>query len=229
MPTAAAATTPARHATRATRDGGRRTRSALLDAATDLFAKRGLAGVSLADIATAADAFPSQVTYYFGSKEALFVEAACREVLHLAGRVELKGRRAADMAAYGRVMAAEALASPALLTFAEALLLARQRRELEPLVARTLDRLHREGARAVAERCAENGWVLQAQPPAIARGFWAVVLGLVLQRAGSGGSFDLPSAESAVLATLTAEYPASAAAPASRRRRPRRKVSHAPQ
>src|SRR6202035_3401482 len=40
--------------------------------------------VSIADIAAAANAFPSQITYYFRTKEALFVEAACRDVLYVA-------------------------------------------------------------------------------------------------------------------------------------------------
>src|SRR5207302_10536629 len=65
-----------RHQARATRETGRRTRSALLDAAARLFAERGLAGASLAGLAAAAEAFPSQVTYHFGSKEALSSKAA---------------------------------------------------------------------------------------------------------------------------------------------------------
>jgi AcrR family transcriptional regulator len=58
---------------RATREAGRQTRRALLDAAARLFAEHGVAGISAAEIAREAGAFPSQVTYYFGSKEALFV------------------------------------------------------------------------------------------------------------------------------------------------------------
>jgi AcrR family transcriptional regulator len=215
---------------RATRDAGRRTRGALLNAASTLFAERGLARVSLGDIATEAGAFPSQVTYYFGSKEALFVEAASREVLHLAESVEVAGSRAASRPEYARVMAHEALSSPALLTFAEALLLARQRPELEPLVARTLDRLHAEGARAVSARCAAAGWPLWAPPEAVARGFWALVLGLVLSRAG-GGAFDLAAAEAAVLATLSVAYPrdpAAPAGPAAASSRPARRSGAAP-
>jgi AcrR family transcriptional regulator len=63
---------------RATRAAGQQTRRALLDAGGRLFTERGIAGVSAAEIAREAGAFPSQVTYYFGSKEALFVEAAWR-------------------------------------------------------------------------------------------------------------------------------------------------------
>src|SRR5580693_5540999 len=77
-----------KHAARATRSAGRRMRSLLLDAASRLFKARGLAGTSISDIAAAADAFPSQITYYFRTKEALFVEAACRDVLYLARAAE---------------------------------------------------------------------------------------------------------------------------------------------
>lgn len=192
---------------RATRDAGRRTRGELLDVAARLFTERGLARVSTADLAAAAGTFPSQVTYYFGSKEALFVEAACREVLHLAERVERAGDAAETRREYAGALATAALASPALLIFAEALLLARQRPELEPLVARTLDRLHVEGARAVTARCAAAGWPLSAPADAVARGFWSVALGVVLQRAGSGAAFDTVAAEAAVLATLSVAYP----------------------
>lgn len=201
--TLAVAPPQVRHAARATRSSGRRTRSALLDAAASLFRDRGLADVSLSDIAAAADAFPSQVTYYFGSKEALFVEAACRDVLHAAAAVEQAGRRATGKDDYARRLTAAALSSPALPLFAEALLLARRREDLRPLIARTLDRLHEEGARAVAERCGAQRWRLSAPPEAVARSFWATVLGIALESGGAGDAFDLGAARAAVLATLS--------------------------
>ncbi len=207
-----AALLPARHAARATRSSGRRTRSALLDAAARLFRERGLADVSLGDIAAAADAFPSQVTYYFGSKEALFVEAACRDVLHAASDVERAGRRATTKDDYARRLTTAALSAPALPLFAEALLLARRREELRPLIARTLDRLHAEGARAVATSCAAHNWRLSAPAAAVARSFWATVLGIALESGGAGDAFDLAAAQAAVLATLStprARRPAS--------------------
>jgi AcrR family transcriptional regulator len=193
-----------RHQARATRETGRRTRSALLDAAARLFAERGLAGVSLAGIAAAADAFPSQVTYYFGSKEALFVEAASREMLHTAARVEAAGARAGDPTGYVRAMAAEAIGDSTLLLFADALLLCHHRPELRPMVARTLDRLHREGGRALGERCARDHWELAAPPEVVGRAFWAVLLGLVMEAAGSGAPVDPTAVEAAVVSALAA-------------------------
>ena len=60
-----------KHAARATRSAGRKMRSLLLDAASPLFRERGLSGTAIADIAATADAFPSQITYYFRTKEAM--------------------------------------------------------------------------------------------------------------------------------------------------------------
>src|SRR5882724_12256146 len=89
-----------RHAARATRSAGQRMRSQLLDAASALFKTHGLGGTSITAIAGAADAFPSQVTYYFRTKEALFVEAACRDMLHVAERAEKAAARARTPKAY---------------------------------------------------------------------------------------------------------------------------------
>src|SRR4249919_3635014 len=83
-----------KHAARATRSAGRQMRSRLLDGASRLFRERGLSGTSISDIAAAADAFPSQITYYFRTKEALFVEAACRDMLYVARATEQAALRA---------------------------------------------------------------------------------------------------------------------------------------
>ena len=191
-----------RQLARATRDVGRQTRAALLSAASALFGERGLAGVSVSEIAAAADVFPSQVTYYFGSKEALFVEAACRDVLRSAATVEDTARTAATPEEYARAIVTTALAAPPLLTFVEAMLLARRRPDLAPLIARTFDRLHREGERAVAETLARRGWRLRTTPAAEARAFWATVIGVALERAATGDAFAPQTAEAAVLLVL---------------------------
>jgi AcrR family transcriptional regulator len=191
-----------RNAARATRDAGRQTRSALLEVASALFAQRGLHGISIVEIAEKADVFPSQVTYYFGSKEALFVEAACREVLYAAAAAEDAAQAAQAPEQYVRSLVTTALASPALLTFAEAMLLARSRADLAPLVARTFDRLHKEGERAVAEMLVRRRWQLRAAPAVEARAFWAAMLGVALECAASGEAFAPETAEAAVLLVL---------------------------
>jgi AcrR family transcriptional regulator len=183
---------------RATRAAGRQTRRALLDAAGRLFAERGVAGVSGAEIAHEAGAFPSQVTYYFGGKEALFVEAACRGVLYAAAEVERAAARTRTPRGYVRALVDTALASPALLSFVEAALLVRHRPDLAPRVRDAFARLHAEGERAVIENLIARGWEIRAEPAAEARGFWAAIIGVALERAALGESFDAASAEATV-------------------------------
>jgi AcrR family transcriptional regulator len=192
-----------RHAARATRSAGRQRRSQLLDAGAELFAERGLADVSVAEIAERADAFPSQVTYYFGSKDALFVEAACRGMLRAATDVERAGARARTPTGYVRNLFASALAAPEIPTFIEAMLLAGRRPELAPLVERTVERLHEEGARAVRETLERRGWALVTSPEIEVRAFWVTTLGIVLEQVALGAAFDTSTAEAAVVSMLS--------------------------
>jgi len=177
-------------------------RSRLLDAASALFKEQGLAAVSVADIAAATDAFPSQITYYFRSKEALFVEAACRGMLHAAAEVERAGRRTRTPRGYVRACVRTALASPAVLNFVEAALLVRRRPDLAPPVRDAFARLHTEGERAVAESLFARGWEIRAVPATEARGFWASILGVALERAALGEAFDQRSADATVQLVL---------------------------
>src|SRR6187549_1989762 len=131
-----------KHAARATRTAGRQMRSRLLDGASRLFKERGLAGFSIADIAAGADAFPSQITYYFRTKEALFVEAACRDVLYAAREAERAAAVAQTPRQYTEALVNTVMRADALPFFAEALTLTRRRQDLAPLIERTVARLH---------------------------------------------------------------------------------------
>jgi AcrR family transcriptional regulator len=173
-------------------------RRALLDAAAELYAGRGVSDVSASEIARAAGAFPSQVTYYFGSKDALFVEMACRGVLHAAVDVEQAGARTRTPRAYVKRIVGTVLTSPALLNFVEAVLLARHEPRLAARVDETFARLHREGERAIVASLEQRGWSLRAQPAAEARGFWAIILGVALEGAVRGNGLDDASAAAAV-------------------------------
>ncbi len=62
-------------------------------------------GTSISDIATAANAFPSQITYYFRTKEALFVECACRDLLYLARATEQAALKARTPREYTHALA----------------------------------------------------------------------------------------------------------------------------
>jgi len=188
----------ARSDKRATRVEGIATRRRILDHASALFVHRGLAGVTVKAIADAADVFPSQITYYFGTKEQLFAEAACREVLHIGSAVEKAGLGAENPKAFVSAIVSTALEAPSLLLFAEAMSIARFDADLQAQVRLTLDRLHDEGARAVATVLDANGWHLRTSPILEARAFWATVVGVALQQAAVPGGADPGTAEAVV-------------------------------
>ncbi|KRP92243.1 transcriptional regulator [Bradyrhizobium yuanmingense] len=184
-----------KHTARATRSAGRKMRSLLLDAASPLFRERGLSGTSITDIAAAADAFPSQITYYFRTKEALFVECACRDLLYLARATEQAALKARTPGEYTHALAETVTASDSVAFFAEALTLTRRRQDLAPLVERTIERLHSEGTRAYAGQVARHGWRSLRAPDESSRRFWAVAIGVILEGYAMGRSPEALCAE----------------------------------
>ena len=170
-----------RHRVRATRTAGREMRSRLLSAASGLFRELGLGAVSIAQIAAAADAFPSQITYYFRTKEALFVEAACREVLYAAREAERSAARQRSPARYTRALIESVMEGDGLGFFLEAMVLARRRQDLAPLIERTIERLHAEGLRAHEAQMAARGWSSRLDAETSARRFWSLAIGLTAE------------------------------------------------
>src|SRR6266404_394962 len=85
-----AATTPkhvratSRHTSRPTRDA-ERTRSAILEAATQEFARHGLGGARVDRIADRAKTNKRMLYYYFGGKEDLFLAVLERAYEHIRG------------------------------------------------------------------------------------------------------------------------------------------------
>ena len=134
-----------------------------------------------ADIAAAANAFPSQITYYFRTKEALFVEAACRDMLYVARAAEQAALRAQTPRDYTRALVETVTATDSVAFFAEALTLTRRRQDLAPLVERTIQRLHAEGMRAYAGQMERHGWRSLRDPDASSRRFWALAVGVIVK------------------------------------------------
>jgi AcrR family transcriptional regulator len=196
-----------RHTARATRAAGRQMRSRLLDTASRLFKEQGLAAVSIADIAAAANAFPSQITYYFHTKEALFVEAACRDVLYVARAAEQHAGKQLSPEDYTRALVDSVMGSDAVGFFVEAMTLTRRRQDLAPLVERTVERLHSEGLRAYAAEMAARGWRSRLDPDTSARRFWAIAIGVTLEGHAMGRSPDDLAAEMLRLIGQQADAP----------------------
>src|SRR6202008_76437 len=200
-----------KHAARATRTAGRRMRSLLLAGPSPFFKENGLAGTSISDIAAAADAFPSQITYYFRTKEALFVEAACRDVLYVGRAAEQHAGKQLSPSDYTRALVESVMGTDAVGFFVEAMTLTRRRQDLAPLVERTVERLHAEGLRAYAAEMAARGWHSRLDPETSARRFWAIAIGVTIERQAMGRSGGDLAAEMLRLLGPQADVPPDAA------------------
>jgi AcrR family transcriptional regulator len=173
---------------------GQRMRSKLLDAAARRFKASGLADVSVAEIAADAGAFPSQITYYFGTKEALFVEAACREMLYLARDAEEASAHPANEDEYLETLVHRVVGAPGLNLFVEALALAHRRQDLQPQVQRTFERLDAESERALKEHRAQQG-LPPGNTAVYAHRFWVIALGMGARGGATGESPRFLAAE----------------------------------
>lgn len=187
---------------------GQRMRSRLLSAAADRFRRFGLSGASVAEVAADAGAFPSQVTYYFGTKEALFVEAACREMLYLARDAEAASSHPENEDDYLETMVRSVIGAPGLNLFVEALALAHRRPELQPQVQRTFERLDAESDRALREHRARQG--LRPVDTAVhAHRFWVIALGMGARGGATGEAPEFLAKEMLALLRSATEGPSA--------------------
>ncbi|MBF9129169.1 TetR family transcriptional regulator [Plantactinospora sp. S1510] len=170
---------------------GRRTRSQILEQAAALFAERGFDAVSVAEIATSAGAHPNQITYYFGSKDALFVHAAFMLLLREAERLEPVGRRRHTPESFRSALARTALALPAVPIAVQAMSITRRRPELRPVAEQNLALLFRKARQYLTAILDRRDWVIDRPADVEARTFWSTVLGArLISESGFGGHSD---------------------------------------
>lgn len=192
-------------AARGTRESGRQTRDALFAAATELFLEHG-DGVAITQICAAAGAHPNQVTYYYGSKERLFVEVACAAVLRAGKRAEDDAATAETVGDYTEKLVGSLLGpgAPSVELFVEAMLMTGRRGELRDLITDTLRTLHSSGEDALIRTLMRTGWQLRAGIDVEAKAFWSAIFGLVIQKTATGESFgySLEEAVAVIFANL---------------------------
>ncbi|AZG47630.1 TetR/AcrR family transcriptional regulator C-terminal domain-containing protein [Gordonia insulae] len=188
---------------RGSREAGKATRKALLSAATDVFVEHGETA-SIAQICRQADAYPNQVTYYFGSKEQLFVEVACAAVLRAGRHAEEAATQAATVREYTSTLVSSLLGPQArnVELFTTAMLLVSRRPDLRERISDTLRTLHERGEEALMRTLVRTGWQLRAGIDVEAKAFWSAIFGLVIQQAAAGSQPD-SSLEDAVAIVFT--------------------------
>jgi AcrR family transcriptional regulator len=172
---------------------GRRTRARILACAADLFAAHGHSAVSVAAIASAAQAYPHQITYYFGSKDGLFVHAAFSALLRETGRLESVGLRQRSPGAFRAALARTALALPSVPAAVQAMSIARVRPELQPVAQTYIAVLFRQAEHYLLTLLDRRDWIVQRPPAVEVRTFWSAVLGarLIFESGYGGQSADV--------------------------------------
>ncbi|MFG2040941.1 TetR/AcrR family transcriptional regulator C-terminal domain-containing protein [Dactylosporangium sp. NPDC048998] len=172
---------------------GRRTRARILECAADLFAAQGHSAVSVAAIARAAQAYPHQITYYFGSKDGLFVHAALSTLLREARRLESVGLRRRTPGAFRTALARTALALPAVPAAIQAMSIARVRPELQPVAQTYLAVLFRQAEHYLVTLLDRRDWAVDRPASVEVRTFWSAVLGarLIFESGYGGRSTDV--------------------------------------
>lgn len=163
-------------------------RARLLEEAASLFADRDVEAVSVAEVAAAAGAHANQVTYYFGSKDALFVHAAFLLLLREAERLEPVGARQRTPKAFRVALARTALALPAVPLAVRAMSITRRRPELRPVAEQNLAVLFRQARRYLEAILERHGWVIDRPADVETRTFWSGVFGArLISESGFGG------------------------------------------
>lgn len=175
------------------RSRGRRTRAMLLEHAVPFFAARPYEAVSVAEVAAAAGASPNQITYYFGSKDGLFVHAAFLMLLRDAERLENVGYRQRTPDAFRDALARTALTLPAVPIVVQAISITRHRPELQPQAKQSLSVLFSRAQRYLEYVLDRRDWVTERPTDTEARTFWSSVLGarLVFESGFGGRSSDI--------------------------------------
>ncbi|OBC06561.1 TetR family transcriptional regulator [Gordonia sp. 852002-50816_SCH5313054-c] len=188
---------------RATRSAGKQTRQTLLHAADHVFRTEGETA-SVAQICERAGTFPNQVTYYFGSKEQLFVEVACAAVLRAGRHAEEAAEATPTVRDYAQTLVTTLL-GPELRgveMFTTAMLLVSRRPDLREFITATLHTLHERGEEALMQKLVRTGWQLRASIGVEAKAFWSAIFGLAVQKSATDDSLG-PSLTDAVTVIFT--------------------------
>ncbi|MGW0036855.1 TetR/AcrR family transcriptional regulator C-terminal domain-containing protein [Gordonia sp. NPDC003376] len=193
---------------RASRDAGKATRQALLHAAGEVFTEHGETA-SVAQICARAETFPNQVTYYFGSKEQLFVEVACAAVLRAGRHAEESAASATTVREYTHILIGTLLGPQArnVELFTTAMLLVSRRTDLRQQITETLRTLHERGQDALMHTLVRTGWQLRADIGVESRAFWSAIFGLIVQKAATADEFGYTLEDSVAVVFAALQIP----------------------
>lgn len=172
---------------------GADSRRRIREAAMGLFRDRTYADVTVSEIARTAEVYPNQITHHFGSKDALYIDAAFGLLLRDTERLQAAGRRASTPDRFRRVLARTALTMPSTTAVVSALGIARGNAVVRPVLQTGLSILFRRSERYVERQMADRGWTTDQDTERATKTFWSAVFGAVLlsQAGFPGGPSDI--------------------------------------
>lgn len=159
---------------------GADTRRRIREAAMTLFRDHKLSDVTVSELARSAGVYPNQITHHFGSKDALYIDAAFGLLLRDTERLQKAGRRAQTPDTLRQVLARTALTMPSTTAVVSALALARDNPAVQPAVETGLHILFRQSDRFLERELGEHGWTTEQGTTRAAKTFWSAVFGAVL-------------------------------------------------
>lgn len=159
---------------------GADTRRRIRATAMELFRDREYGDVTVSELAEAAGEYPNQITYHFGSKDALYIDAAFGLLLRDTERLRKAGQRASTPDTLRAVLARTALTMPSTTAIVSALALARGNPAVQPSVETSLSLLFRQSERFLERVQEERGWTTDQDLGRAVKTFWSAAFGAVL-------------------------------------------------
>lgn len=168
-------------------------RTRIRDAAMELFAEKHFANVTVSEIARAAGVFPNQITYHYGSKDALYIDAAFALLLRDTERLQSAGRRSQTPESLRRVLAKVALNMPSIPVVVGALAITQSNPSVQSTLRGGLNVLFRQSERYLEDILDTHGWTSSQGLPKGVKTFWSAVFGAVLMSEAGfpGGPSDI--------------------------------------
>ena len=159
----------------------------------ELFAEKHFANVTVSEIARAAGVFPNQITYHYGSKDALYIDAAFALLLRDTERLQSAGRRSQTPENLRRVLAKVALNMPSIPVVVGALAITQSNPSVQSTLRGGLNVLFRQSERYLEDILDTHGWTSSQGLPKGVKTFWSAVFGAVLMSEAGfpGGPSDI--------------------------------------
>lgn len=167
------------------------TRARIRASAVALFGSRQPEAVTVSQLAVHAGVYPNQITHHFGSKDALYVDAAFSLLLRDTARLRTLSRRSASPESFVNALARTALGVPSIPMVVTALGMGRANPGVRQSLNTGMRILFRQSTSYVESVLRDKSWHMPKSVDKEVRTFWSTIFGAVLL--GQAGISQVPS------------------------------------